>query len=178
MKKFKKSHILILSIVILFLSIYLYWEKLLNNFIYIPKDPIKIIDTSFFTSAMKKDILTKINNIDSKNSDYIEISTNDIWYYDSNYNLSTKDIIKEDIKILFQKYNIGSVVINYKNKKLDLISISFIDKDYIYCYSTSKHNYKEWYIIPVLVWRVEKVIDENWYILRECDRNICQEPQL
>ncbi|NDK08505.1 hypothetical protein EOM39_04655, partial [Candidatus Gracilibacteria bacterium] len=71
MKKIKKSHILILSIVILFLSIYLYGDKLLNNFIYIPKGPIKIIDTSFFTSAMKKDILTKINNIDSKNSDYI-----------------------------------------------------------------------------------------------------------
>jgi hypothetical protein len=78
---------------------------------------------------------------------------------------------------LLQKNNINLINIDYKNKKFNSLSMSFIDKEYTFVYETNKHNYKEWYVIPVLAWRVEKVIDDYWYISRMCDRTICQEPQ-
>lgn len=169
-----------LSIIILFIFIIIeelnfwLWIKALLKY---QRTHTENIDTSFFTDEMKKNILDDVNNIDSKKSDYIEITRSNINFYDSKHNLLWTDNLWQEIKELLQKYNINSININYINKEINSLSLSITGKKYTYVYEVNKHNYNEWYVLPSLAGRIEKVIDEYWYIPIECNRTICPEPQ-
>lgn len=166
--------LLLASPLILFL-----WIKLYISY---ERNHTENIDTTFFSQELRNELITDIKDIIKTtdiNTSYIEIDIDYIIFYNLNNNITSKyNIAWFNINNIFQKLNITFITIYLDNNGgIKNIDMSLNLKKYLYVYESKKHNYSEWYVIPVLAWRVEKVIDDNWYILRDCDRTICQEPQ-
>lgn len=157
----------------LWLRLYLYYER----------THVEKIDTSFFTYELREELINDIKEVtkdtNDNNINYIEIGKDKIEYYGLNHNiLSQKNILWFKINEIIWELNITFLRIWLDSIwKIDHVYVSFSWKKYTYIYEVKKNNYSEWYVIPVWTWRVEKVIDENWYVFRLCDRVICQEPQ-
>lgn len=180
----KKSKILymFISLFLIIWMYYLYWDKLLDNSIHIPKEPIENIDASFLNNQVKEDIINNSKKfiwVDESIS-FVQITTNSIRYYDFNHNILIKnEKALFEINNIFKKYNITFLEIYIDKNYIKKIKFSINDDyNYLYVYESDKHKYRLWYTFPNFIWRVEKVIDENWYILRKCEnRNMCQESQ-
>lgn len=139
---------------------------------------VENIDTSFFTDYLKNDLWEIVKIFQETNIRFIKIIDNQIYYYDLNHNnISEKSLNWVNIKEILEKSNIHKAYYYIDNNwKIDSIYFNIKSKNLSLWYKPN-HNYSTWYVIPVLIWRVEKVIDNNWYILNDCDRIICQEPQ-
>lgn len=153
--------------------------KILSYWIQTFESPVEKIDTSFFDDEVKNSLLNIATELNDKNLASVTMDSEEIIYYDFDRNVLTQKNLLwlEIIKELNEK-NIKhfSISINAESV-LSKVDIYFSNKKYNYIYKAGGHNYTEWYIIPVMSWRIEKVIDDYWYIWRICDRNICQEPQ-
>lgn len=177
MKKIFKKLLILITFIILIISAVLLWIIYQFNF---QKYNIEKIDTSFFTNELKNEIIDISNIIKNKNISYIKIYNNEVKYYDINNNSLLEDEVEwlNIVSMSLLKNNVSYLKININNNLIiERIDLNFEDKKYTYIYEIESHNYSKWYIIPVLAWRIEEVIDENWYIFRICDRSICQEPQ-
>lgn len=155
------------------------WIKLYISY---ERNHTENIDTSFFTQELRNKLITDVNDIiktTEKNISYIKIDKDYIIFYDLNNNIKSKYYISWfNINDIFHKLDITFMTIYLDNNgEIESIDMSLNFKKYLYVYESKKQNYSEWYVIPVLVWRIEKIIDDNWYVLRFCDRVICQEPQ-
>lgn len=169
--------LLILSILLLASPLFLFlWIKLYISY---ERNHTENIDTTFFTDSMKKDLLEIVKIFQETNVRYIKIVDNEIYYYDLKQNSISENSFKwMNIKEILNKYNINTTYYFINSDwKIDNIYFNIKSTYLSLWYKIDKPNYSEWYVIPVLVWRVEKVIDDNWYILKDCDRIICQEPQ-
>ncbi len=178
-RKYKTLLIILSPIIILLTYLIIKWEKWLDNiislWIKIPKTPIENIDTYFFTNKQKNEIINIWNLLLSNSIYNVEYVNNKIKYYDFNYNVIFIDkILSSNIKEVFEKNNIKSLTLMETNNwNIKILNLIFLNKKFLYNYTSIKHNYKEWDII-LSSYRVEKVIDENWYISRLCEnRNIC-----
>jgi len=158
---------------------YWFWIKTWFNYQRVHTEKI---DISFFSADIRNKLITDITDIiktTSNNIPHIEIDIDYIILYDLNNNVISKyNTSSFNIIDIINNLNIGTISIYIDNKQqIEYLNLFFLWKKYLYIYETKSHNYSEWYVIPVLIWRVEKVIDNNWYILRDCDRTICQESQ-
>ncbi len=169
------NKIIISILIIFFVGIYFFKDKILFQLIHFPIIPIANIDTSFFTNDKKQELIDMWNILVQNNIDWIEISNNIIQYYDMNDNITIINAaLQKNIEKEIEKYKLKSFSLHKDNTwNLIRISIVFLDKKFIYTYFLNKQVYMEWDII-FSSYRIEKVIDKNWYILRLCEnRNIC-----
>jgi hypothetical protein len=172
-----KKKLLLLSFIILlvvfpFLSFKLY--------IFYQRNYIPNINIDFLTENVKNDILSIEKNINKKWGSYIYIEDKEIIYYKIRPEIDFVDKNPpEYITRFFADTSISSITLLYTDYKLDKIRLfSKNNSKYYYIYTPENHWYKEGEILPGLEWRIEKVIDNNWYILRKCDRIICPESLL
>lgn len=169
------NKIIISILIIFFVGIYFFKDKILFQLIHFPIIPIANIDTSFLTNDKKQEFINIWNILLQNNIDWIDISNNIIQYYDVNHNTINIDAtLWENIEKEIEKYKLKSFSL-HKDDTWNLIRISivFLDKKFIYTYFLNEQTYMEWNVV-FSSYRIEKVIDKNWYILRLCEnRNIC-----
>lgn len=154
-----------------FILIFIVFFSLWNLYLHYTKINTEKIDTSFFTEQIKNDILNIERNINNtKDFDSIIVDYYRITYYKSESNPLKKDI-PLDIKEVMKKNNISYININWI---LSEIYVNFTNNNFVYMY-TNSYKYKNWdMLISWLMGKIEKVIDDNWYVVKLCgDRDMC-----
>lgn len=171
MKNYIKIFIIpFISIVLLIITIF-YLNYNYKHIIADFKYPIKDIDISFF-NEMDIDNLNQIILISNeKKVRYYDINSKNYSYYTDRiwFTIKQSNNINElsELKKLMIKNNITSIYNDW----------------YIYFDYGDNDNFKLWYdkFNKIIVWnimnnwRVEKVINNGWFIIRKCNEYICGE---
>lgn len=166
----------ILIIFLLLIEELLYWF-LIKSVINYQKNHIEKVDINFFQKEDRNNLINNINNILinlENNVNFIEITKDNITYY-SDKNIITKSIVWFEINYLIKKLNI--ITINIKinsNWEFLYLEVIFQDKKDYFIYKI-KHNYNLWDETLIPKWKAIYIIDNNWFILRECERLVCEE---
>jgi len=120
------NKIIISILIIFFVGIYFFKEKILFQLIHFPIIPIANIDTSFLTNDKKQEFLNIWNILLQNNIDWIDISNNIVQYYGMNDNITTIDaILQENIEKEIEKYKLKSFSLD-KDNTWNLIRISIV----------------------------------------------------
>ena len=130
-----------------------------------------------------KEKLFEIINV-LKNTDirFIEVVDDKLKFYNTDRNLVDSKIennreilwIMKNNNIVKTFYHIYKP--NNKNNEIDYIYFEFYDKDFYLVYNNENQKLNVWDIIRVT--KIKKIIDKNWFISQECNRNICSENEL
>lgn len=174
MKEIFKILLIVITFITLIIGVLLLWVIYQFNY---QKYNIEKIDISFFTNELENDLLKVVKVFQDTELRNIKIIDNKISYYNLNHNNLNEDLflwfnVKENLEK--NKINSAFYSIN-KNGEIRLIYFRLNYIDLAIVYRNQKENIKEWDII--WTWRVEKIINDNWFISKDCNRNICQEPQ-
>lgn len=152
MKKAKIFYIIGVLIVLIFIVKYTIYYVFQYDYTHVTN-----VDTSFLNENVKSDLkrvkedcLNNINDCNKWN----------IW-----------KVSRE----LLEKYQIYSIKPSKWIRDNSKGTILFSMKNFFLVYNYDQEKVQELDKIWNVFWRVEKVIDSEWYVVKLCDRNICRE---
>lgn len=172
MKKNIKYVIILLVIILITFPTTFYlkyqWKYILADIKY----PIKEINIDFFNAMDVNDLNNILLITKNKKIRYYDINKYEYSYY--------KDRIWWDIKRTnniselteLKELMINNSLIWIYQKSWNEIFFDYWDEDFELWYIKNS-KVEIWNILKV--WRVEKIINENWFIIRKCNEYICKD---
>lgn len=171
MKKNIKKQFITFLVILIILPIIFYLKFNFKSLVADIKYPIKDINTEFFIKMDNNDLNNILLILKEKRVRYYKVKDNDYTYYKDKiwWEINTSDNIREldEMKLLMIKNGITWIYQDIWKVYFDYWNIDFE------LWYLEKGSIEIWDITNA--WRVEKLINENWFIIRKCNEFICEE---